>query len=240
MPANYANEDGYWESTSLAAMNDRLLEAWSSSWWRPPTLVSDSMVSAVSHLGQEALNCFSRVYGATGNWVWKDPRLTVTLPFWDNVLGDQPVLFVYREPTAVARSIQRRDALTAPQALALWERHTRLAMLALSGRRVLVANYNRLCVDPEMWSEEVATFCASAGLSVREPHTPSLVALIRSRMDDETNGVTPAQNALAQHLRSLDGVHRVFPRVDFAHEERGVAELLEAIVLPDWYSGADT
>ena len=235
MPANSANVDGYWESTSLAAVNDRLLDAWDSSWWQPPQSVSGAMVMAAARLDREALDHFGRVYGSSANWVWKDPRLTVTLPFWDRLLGDQPVLFVHRSPVAVARSIHARDALTIPQALALWERHPRLGLRAIRGKRVLVASYDLLCADPDVWLERAAAFCESVGLSVRDP-TSSVAAMIRSHLDSRTDDLTATQRTLVELLDNLDGPHLAFPPIDLAPEGRDIADCIGAIARPSWLS----
>lgn len=43
-------------------------------------------------------------------WGWKDPRTTILLDFWDDLLRDARYLFVYRFPWDVADSMQRLGA----------------------------------------------------------------------------------------------------------------------------------
>jgi hypothetical protein len=43
-----------------------------------------------------------------GVWGWKDPRTSVTLPFWLRLFPDARILHVRRDPEAVARSLYRR------------------------------------------------------------------------------------------------------------------------------------
>src|SRR5205823_3578402 len=99
---------------------------------------------------------------ATDTWAWKDPRLCILLPFWDGVLGTRhPIVLVFRHPIAVARSLQRRDRLSKTYALALWERHMRLALQHSCRRRVLVTHYTRIMTDRHhltSWSQEVVQF----------------------------------------------------------------------------------
>lgn len=45
-----------------------------------------------------------------GPWGWKDPRTTLALDFWDDLLEDARYLFVYRYPWDVADSMQRLGA----------------------------------------------------------------------------------------------------------------------------------
>src|SRR5256714_7974765 len=81
-PRSEANPTGYWESNSLTAFNDRLLRFLGGSWAAPPTLPLgwESALRLAGHrrLGGTLFRC---VHDREG-WVWKDPRTSVTLPFW--------------------------------------------------------------------------------------------------------------------------------------------------------------
>ncbi len=151
MPANYANPTGYWESVTLAAFNDALLAQIGATWWTPPPVETAALNTAPAEQRSEARQAFTAAFGCGSGWVWKDPRLTALLPFWDDVLGKQPVLVPVREPREVAASIAARDKLNAKQSLAVWERHTRLLWSALAGRQALICRYADLISDPTGW-----------------------------------------------------------------------------------------
>ena len=233
MPGNFANVDGYWESTTLAALNDRVLDEWRATWWQPPATVTAAMLHAVAGTAPEASARFAEVFGTEGGWVWKDPRLTVLLPFWESVLGGHPVLFVHRSPWAVARSIAARDGLTTAQALALWERHTRLSLAALAGRNVLVEGYGALCERPAAWLRRVAEFCRGAGLEVQEPSRSADLG-VRPSGDDGIGALTTSQRALLASVSSLGGPHDAFPTIDLEPETPEMRRLLDAIAPPAW------
>jgi hypothetical protein len=79
-----------------------------------------------------------------GGWFMKEPRLCLLV---DEIadLVDAPVfVHVWRDPRAVARSLARRDGLTIPHALALWECYQLAALRAMHGRRSVRVNYNDL------------------------------------------------------------------------------------------------
>ena len=42
-------------------------------------------------------------------WGWKDPRLCIYLPNWLNVMDNVTIIVVYRDGTAVANSLQKRE-----------------------------------------------------------------------------------------------------------------------------------
>jgi len=163
-------------------------------------------------------------------WAWKDPRLTVLLPFWERVLGTQPVLFPHRDPGGVARSICRRDGLSPDLGLAIWERHARLALAAMAGRSVAVASYSRLCADPEGWRSEMASFCADVGLSVQVPSDSAraYVLDVPAPTSDEIP-LSAAQASLYDIVRSLEGTHLEFPRIDAPREDASVGRRIAAI-----------
>src|SRR5262245_12847836 len=98
-PPKPENPTGFWESTSLTEVNEEILERFGGSWVAPPMLapdwIRDARLEKHRERGREA---FSRVY-ATETWVWKDPRNSITLPWWLDTLDVQPVVvLVQRNP----------------------------------------------------------------------------------------------------------------------------------------------
>ena len=123
------NPTGYWESRSLTAFNDRLLDALGCDWSSPPALAPGwHREPPVADFAGPAAELFASVM-PSGQWVWKDPRLCVTLPFWLDCLEVSPaVVLATRNPLEVADSLARRDRFGKPYALAVWERNLRHAL----------------------------------------------------------------------------------------------------------------
>ncbi len=97
---------------------------------------------------------------------WKDPRTTLLLPFWRQVIG-RPIacVFCVRHPLEVARSLERRDGLELPVGLALWERYQHRAVAGLTGLPVFVTSYADACRRPEAWREELRCWLESLQVS---------------------------------------------------------------------------
>ncbi len=55
---------------------------------------------------------------------WKDPRMTLLLPFWKPLLPSTRYILCLRNPLNVAASLARRDAMSREQALSLWMLYT--------------------------------------------------------------------------------------------------------------------
>ena len=161
------NAKGHWESVSMVAINERLLAEMGRTWWCPPAAGPGYQLDAarISSDPSEAGKAFDAVH-PQAPWVWKDPRTSLTLPFWCDAL-DRPVaaLVLVRNPLEVATSLLKRDRLSLAHGMALWERYNRLTLSHLQGMPVYLSRYDDLVADPVRWCEGVAGFFESCGLS---------------------------------------------------------------------------
>ncbi|HEV7766870.1 MAG TPA: glycosyltransferase [Thermoanaerobaculia bacterium] len=92
-------------------------------------------------------------------WGWKDPRISMLLDFWDEVLGREArFLLLYRHPWEVADSMLRTGAdvwLTHPDyAARIWTQYNRriLEFHRAHPDRTLLVSTNRLLRDPEAFA----------------------------------------------------------------------------------------
>jgi hypothetical protein len=168
IPATPDNPRGYWESATLGAFNDRLLAELGCDWSCPPALEPGwEEDSGLDALRAEAAGLHRSVFPA-GEWVWKDPRNTVLLPFWLDALGVRPLaIFIHRNPLEVAASLETRDGFGKPLSLALWERYVRVGLRSLQGVPTVVTRFAELLENPVAWSRTMAEFLRSEGVSVR-------------------------------------------------------------------------
>src|SRR5687767_13936853 len=91
------------------------------------------------------------------------PRNSLTMPFWQNALGDLKVVVCIRNPLEVVLSLRKRGFPSVSKALGLWAAYTRRALEAVPrGDRVLT-HYDAYFVRPEAEIKRVAEF---VGLSV--------------------------------------------------------------------------
>ena len=79
---NKDNPDGYWENLSFVNLNDRLLSSLKGGWDVPPDTVSGWENSGgIKPYHEEAKKIIENM-NAHAYWGWKDPRTSLTLPFW--------------------------------------------------------------------------------------------------------------------------------------------------------------
>jgi hypothetical protein len=159
------------------------------------------------------------VYGSgSGAWIWKDPRNCITLPFWEDTLGIEPVvLLVHRNPLAVADSLHARDDLSRTISLALWERYVRDSLANVGGHRVLCASSDEILDDARGWVARVRDVVTGAGIELDpEPGAAAVTDAVEVGLqhssygagDVRTDGaVSEAQRELFDVLAKLSGAH---------------------------------
>lgn len=230
------NPSGLWESDSLVKMNDGLLQRVGRAWWCPPKsgLDWDSSNTAGLPDPSEAGSMFHGRHPRTP-WVWKDPRLSLTLPYWRRSI-DEPVsaLVMLRDPIAVATSLQIRDGFPLALGVALWERYNRLIAADSDGMPLWVSTYDELMADPHAWVKVAREHLASLGLHLGESvPTEEVVAAVRPELHHaEANQAQaerefPTAAALHRALLETRGFHDRFASPAIPDEQPWVeAELL--------------
>jgi hypothetical protein len=232
------NPTGHWESTSLAMFNDRLLHLLGARFTAPgePPQGWES-VGSVAEMHGEAYRIFKHAHPSSV-WVWKDPRTCLTLPFWREVLPDNPIaVFIHREPLEVARSLQHRDGYGKAHCIALWERYSRAALSGAAGMPLVTVRFADLVGDPAATVAQLRADLALLGVPVgADSHAAAgFVAAERAVNRQAGPGLaadrdsTDAQRLL---LTVIDGLPRVsgsFVTPDFGVESAFTTELLGAI-----------
>lgn len=120
LDATVDNPRGYFESTLLRPLNDALMIQAGYSWDRPP------LSPVYWREGRHLLTAFQyksefSSYALTTDWVDKDPRLSLTFPFFEHLLLKRvPCLAVLRHPIGVAKSLKLRDGFSFDKGLLIW------------------------------------------------------------------------------------------------------------------------
>jgi hypothetical protein len=220
--ANPANPEGFFEVPALSRCNEDLLRALGGEWSAPPPLpggwVDDPRLAAVRPLAARLAGRHLRRIGV----VWKDPRLSLTLPFWRPILAaDAPTVIVVRNPVEVAESLAARNHLDLETGAALWERYVGGALAAGAGRAALVLRYDALVEDTAATVAGARAWLEDVGVPCRGAAAPAEVAawvqpaLRRNRADDRAvddhAALTASQRALYRTVVELAGAHQHLP-----------------------------
>ncbi|MCL4433860.1 MAG: hypothetical protein M1399_03705 [Actinobacteria bacterium] len=81
LPPDAHNQKGYFESSALMQINDRILTIMHGAWSRPPTLTHRwQHTSGLEQLYPSLNRLFHSLTANQATSIWKDPRLCLTLP----------------------------------------------------------------------------------------------------------------------------------------------------------------
>lgn len=119
---NKFNRKGNREHSEIMRLNDDILSYNLASWDNPP-LKSIKWTNKHEERAKKIISSFSR-NALDAPWGFKDPRVLLTLPFWEKTLDNPTYIGTFRHPLNVVQSLQKRDSnnvLTFENALALWK-----------------------------------------------------------------------------------------------------------------------
>jgi GT2 family glycosyltransferase len=165
MPPQADNPDGFWEHLGFVALNDDLLSQLGGAWDLPPP-DQDFADPRLHRLRMKARLLIER-FDSAPVWGWKDPRNSLTLPFWQDLLPGLKTIIVVRNPLEVAHSMQKRNGTSYSFGLRLWEIYNRRVLEATEGQERLVTHYDLFFEDAASELTQIARF---AGLRPTEVH----------------------------------------------------------------------
>lgn len=229
------NPRGHWESKSITDFNDRILRRLGGFWHAPPELRSGWWQDQrLDPLAESASRLFRRSYPAEP-WIWKDPRLSLTLPFWAEAM-DLNTVFVHmiRDPQAAARSLDSRGERGEAHGLALWETYVHHALANLRGRPVVTVDFAALMADPRAELGRVAQWLSERGVQLANIDQglstidPSLQHQ-RSAPDAAGPQLLNSQRALWETARTLPEASESLPVPDLADIDSWSRELVRTV-----------
>ena len=187
--AAYSNPGGHWEHYRLMRINERILWAFGGSWREPPPLPRGWQSSTeLDDLREEARSILAESFGGHRLWGWKDPRISLTLPFWQGLLPEMRYVVCMRNPLDVAASLERRDGLTIERGLALWRAYAGAALAGTAGRLRLLIAYESFFSDPAGAAAGLADFVGRSGAFDGKRGERLLAGAIDERLWRHRNG----------------------------------------------------
>ncbi|MFL6554177.1 MAG: glycosyltransferase [Chthoniobacterales bacterium] len=176
MPPQVDNPDGFWEHLSFVALNDELLEALGGAWDLPPKS-NESLSDERLDVLRTKARLLIEVFQSAQIWGWKDPRNSLTLPFWEDLLPGLKTLIIVRNPLEVAYSMRKRNGTSYAFGLRLWEIYNRRLIEAAGKHDRLLTHYDLFFENAEKELQRIANF---VGLPDEKIHsTAELVATKR-------------------------------------------------------------
>lgn len=159
------NKKGNRENPRFWPVHDAVLHRVGASWDNPPT-------EAVAWTAQEKADLKSVLTDydvLPAPWGFKDPRATVLLDGWFEVLPDIRLIGSIRHPTAVAGSLKARNGFEDERSFQIWKTYN-LAMLRWHDQAHFdVLDYNDPAFDAKVLASAKALgLAAEASMTFRE------------------------------------------------------------------------
>ena len=108
VPPDRGNPDGYFENRKFIDLNEELLARLGGTYFHPPDFAPGWVEAAEAALGGEA-EAVLRGFAGREPWGWKDPRNSLTLPFWSSLIDGLKTVICLRPPWDVAGSLYRAN-----------------------------------------------------------------------------------------------------------------------------------
>lgn len=175
VPAGESNVDGHWEHMGFLQLNENILRSYGGSWDLPPSLADGwHKEESLQEARSNALDLIES-FQAQERWCWKDPRSSLTMPFWLDLLPDMRVVVCLRNPLEVAISLRRRGISSIAFGLNLWKTYNRNLLATVPQDQYIVTHYDTYFHRPQVEIRRVLDF---AGI----PASDQLISLTRSRV----------------------------------------------------------
>ena len=193
MPPGDFNQDGYWEYYPLVRFHEKLLSKIQSTWYAPTG--GFNTMDLVYEFGEEARKLVS---GMDRNqckaWCWKDPRMLSFLDFWQEILRDRDVFYIFpfRNPLSVATSLYKRDKIPPLVSLALWEYLSAgLFNMNISRSEYTFIDYDKLIRNPAEICRQIFNILQLQVMAVTSSATlDSMTKAVRKELNFSDSKIT--------------------------------------------------
>src|SRR5437773_10938266 len=175
MPPQADNPEGFWEHLGFVALNDQLLSELGGAWDLPPKADEEITSARLDPLRLKARLLIER-FDSASVWGWKDPRNSLTLPFWQQLFPRLKTLIMVRNPLEAAHSMRKRNESACSFGLRLGKIYNRRLIEAVDGVERLVTHYDLFFQEPEFELRRIADFIGLSDAQVR-----SAAALVTTR-----------------------------------------------------------
>jgi hypothetical protein len=150
------NGEPHFEHLRFVALNDEILRRLGGSWNNPPEFPARwETMREVDALTKQAKKLIKRLSGRY-YWGWKDPRNSLTFPFWRRITPDLRLVICVRNPLEVAHSLRKRGDLLGISHFLLWLTYYRELLAWTLPEDRVVTHYESYFQDPSCELKRVA------------------------------------------------------------------------------------
>jgi hypothetical protein len=198
------NPKGFWERKDIRALNDRILQAHGCKWHDMENWAEDGPTEDERRtLEDEARRTLFRLEGFRP-WVVKEPRLSLTLPYFLPACEAPVVVLAFRDPAEVATSLEARNGMEAADAYALWDAYNRSALEVTASVPRLVVDHATFLSDPVSATHRLYALLRQAGCRrLMMPSDIEIRAFVSEGLKRSQPSTTAAPSAVRDRFAEL-------------------------------------
>lgn len=156
------NPKGFWEDVDLKNLNEDLLQCLNWSWQKIGLCEQADQIKELFFYKARAENLLNEKLRFTQHFTFKDPRTSLLLPFWNELLSKIPLdvdyIYCVRNPRSVADSLHTRNKIESSQAYCLWLHYNTNILRQLKNRKCLLIDYDRFVDNFSIVTQELTHF----------------------------------------------------------------------------------
>ncbi len=141
------NPEGFWENNHFVEINDKILSSNGYGWDLPPVSNYIDFKKVNNEIKNDAKALIESMELNTP-WGWKDPRNSLNLIFWRELLPDLKVIICLRNPLEVAMSLKKRGNSSCAFSFNLWYLYNKTIFDNIEPERVLITHYASFFINP--------------------------------------------------------------------------------------------
>ena len=199
VPVTDANPEQHFEDARFVELNDAVLATLGAAWDVPPGpaawLRYGRRLEPLRRKARELI----REQAKDVPWGWKDPRNSLTLPFWLDVVPNLRVVACYRDAVAVSHSLVRRQQYSELFGQRLWAAYNLRLVRAAPRDRTVYTAYEAYFTDER---GEIERLLAGAGLEAPRETLERAASLVEPSLRHHAVEYDPAGlPRLVRHAR---------------------------------------
>ncbi len=206
VPPGEGNPSGYWENQDMDRLNEDLLAHLAGGWdfLLPPIAEGWESDPGLSPFRERA-NRLIQTLGQQEPWGWKDPRCSLTLPFWKSLLPGLKVVICLRHPLEVVRSLEKRVGGTAAFNYNLYLKYYQRILADTAPEERLVTHFDMYFLDPREELQRVAQWLGwpVTPEQINRARTAISAASRQQRLTGEADPETPVPPEVARLYAEL-------------------------------------
>lgn len=225
------NDKGFWEDADINAFNQELLVLTGSDWWHLMQYNADFFRAPIFiPYRLTARTLLSRKIVAGRTLALKEPRMTLLLPFWQDIFDEMGLQVGYvhavRHPLDVAYSLLRRDGFSHERSLLLWFFYHESAIKCTLDKNYVVVHYDRLL---DQTSRQLERIVQTLHFPVFDEQSAAFTEYANTFLDRQLRHSTYAKNK--QHSKELRASYPPVERLYNALEAASRDEPIDFAVL---------